>query len=251
MFPDVVANPDSLYMKPESINDPALYRPYQAFFRFIAQQFPRRSLRIFDIGCGNGVFLEACLVAGHEVLGIERDPLLANYMSERVKSRVRFMPAEEIGENEGCFDLITFWDSFEHMDDPFAIIKKISKNLAKDGLIFMRVNNRHDIYNKLVDLTLRVNTQLGQMLLRGCFNFPDHVWNFGLAPMRSMLNNTGFEIVKFRPDDTPAERLTKNKIVASIFKLAYQVNRAMGGGKAGEYFIRKTKTEDGVKVGTS
>ncbi len=242
MFPDVIANPDSLYMKPESIPDQANYRPYQDFFAYVVGQINRPKLRIFDVGCGSGVFVDACLEAGHEVMGIERDPLLASYMSERVKSRVRFMPAEKIGEKEGCFDLITFWDSFEHMDDPFAIIKKISSNLTSDGMIFLRVNNRHDVYNKLVDFTRKLSSNMGRKLLQGCFNFPDHVWNFGLEPMRTMLAKAGFEIVHFRPDDTPAERLTRNRFVACIFKLAYLVNRSIGGGKAGEYFIRKIRS---------
>lgn len=239
MFPDAIANPDSLYMKPQSITDKASYRPYRAFFAYVAQQIKRPKLRIFDVGCGSGIFVDACLKEGHEVMGIERDPLLANYMSDSVKSRVRFMPAEAISDREGCFDLITFWDSFEHMDDPFAIIKHISRNLADDGLIFLRVNNRHDIYNKAVDGARFVHKAMGKKLLQGCFNFPDHVWNFGRQPMQTMLEKAGFTIVHFRPDDTPVERLTRNKILAGIFKIAYMVNRFIKGGKAGEYFIRK------------
>lgn len=239
MLPDLITNPDSLYMKPESITDPSRYRPFLDFFKFVAKNIPRKKLRILDVGCGSGVFVGAGLAAGHDVIGIERDAALARFMPDQIKTRVRFMPAESITSDEGCFDVITFWDSFEHLDNPFAIIEKINSNLAPDGLFFLRVNNSFDIYNMLTKVALSIYPRLGEKLLKGCFNFPSHAWNFALEPMRAMLNKSGFEIVYFRPDDTPADRLTGNRLLASLFKLAYQINNIIGGGKAGEYYLRK------------
>jgi hypothetical protein len=171
---------------------------------------------------------------------VERDPLLARYMPEHIKKRVKFIAAEEIALTSECYDVITFWDSFEHIDDPFAIISRLSKNLAPGGVIFMRVNNTRDIYNLMVKTALQLNHRIGQRLLKSCFNFPDHVWNFSFAPMQKMLGDAGFDIIHFRADDTPADRLTGNPLLQSLFKLAYLVNKSIKGGKIGEYYIRKT-----------
>jgi len=239
LFPDIVANPDSLYMKPESISEPVKYRPYVDFFTTGKKIAEKNILRILDVGCGSGVFIQACLELGHDAKGIERDPLLAQFMPQNVKDRVIFKAAEQLTTAEGLFDAITFWDSFEHIDDPFTVLKTVSKNLTENGIIFLRVNNRRDIYNYITSLALKVSPTYGQKILKGCFNFPDHVWNFAETPMRRMLEKAGFSVLFFRPDDTPAERLTRNSLLQWAFKAAYLFNKVIGGGKIGEYYLQK------------
>lgn len=240
LFPDIVENPDSLYMKPESISEPAKYRPYVDFFATAEKIIKKNNLRILDVGCGSGVFIKAGIELGHDVKGIERDPQLAHFMPQHIKDRVTFKAAEQLRSDEGLFDIITFWDSFEHIDDPFSVLKTVSQNLAENGIIFLRVNNRRDIYNFLTGFVLNIFPAYGRKVLQGCFNFPDHVWNFSEVPMRRMLAKAGFSVTFFRPDDTPAERLTRNKLLQIIFKTAYLFNKAIGGGKIGEYYLQKT-----------
>lgn len=237
LFPDIVENPDSLYMKPESIAEPAKYRPYVDFFARSEKILKKTKFKILDVGCGSGVFISAGTELGHDIKGIERDPLLAQFMPKHVKDRVIFKAAEQLTSEEGLFDVITFWDSFEHIDDPFTVLKTVSKNLTENGIIFLRVNNRRDIYNFITSLALKIFPSHGQKILQGCFNFPDHVWNFSETPMRRMLEKSGFSVLFFRPDDTPAERLTSNKLLQIIFKTAYIFNKAIGGGKIGEYYL--------------
>ncbi len=234
---DAIKNPDSFYMKPQSCPQPENYKPYRDFFRFVNSQMHGRKMRILDLGCGNGVFLNLALKLGHDAYGVEPDQSLAAVMSPEVKSRVSFCVAEEF-EAKGTYDLITFWDSFEHMENPFELIQLLRSYLSPGGIIFLRVNNRHDIYNKLTDLALKCHRPTGLKLLKGSFNFPEHVWNFSAAAMKQMLDRAGHKIMHSRFTDTPAERLSENHFVVSVFKLAYAVNRAIGGGKIGEYYIQ-------------
>ena len=55
------------YMDPQSIGDPSKYQPYADFFSYLERVNGPQKLRIFDIGCGNGVFIAECLRRGHEI----------------------------------------------------------------------------------------------------------------------------------------------------------------------------------------
>ena len=62
---------DFYYQSKESIGDPNSYEPYQSFFTYIENLYPNRSIRILDVGCGSGLFVEYALYRGHDCMGLE------------------------------------------------------------------------------------------------------------------------------------------------------------------------------------
>ncbi len=95
-----------------------------------------KTSKILDVGCGDGSLIDALNWCGHRNLtGI--DPFMNDSISvgnyQLIKKNI-----EELDGNE-IFDIIMLHHSFEHVDNPFEVIKNIKRLLKKDGLCIIRI----------------------------------------------------------------------------------------------------------------
>lgn len=223
------------YVDPASIDAPT-YGPYRDFFAALGGR--NKDLgQLLDVGCGNGVFLGEALRQGWRASGIEPDPGMRARIRSDLLERVVPSTIEDAGDLGGPFDVVTFWDSFEHISDPFAVLESLKPHLAPGAIVFLRVNNRRDVFNLVTDAALALRLPFARRLLETCFNLPQHYWNFAEAPMRVLLARHGWRVDGFRATETPVSRLTASPWVKVAFTAAYAVNRLIGGGKIGEYWI--------------
>ena len=90
--------------------------------------------KILDIGCGTGKLLIKMQNNGFNNLEgidlfIESD---YNYKNIKIKKQSLFQLTEK-------YDLIMLNHSFEHMEDPESVLKKLKDNLTENGLITIRI----------------------------------------------------------------------------------------------------------------
>lgn len=225
------------YMDPKNL-DVRDYGPYRDFFSTLSKLDARDDLKILDIGSGNGVFIREALQKGYDTWGVENDLTLKPLINDEIKNRIYFKSAEELGDLGETFDVITFWDSFEHIGDPFALLNSLRSLLNKDGFVFIRTNNNHDIYNLVTKGLLWLFPPVGKAMLHGCFHLPYHHWNFNHASLEAMLHTSSWGIIQSRATETPSRRLTRSPVIRLAIEMAYFVNRLIRGGKIGEYFLR-------------
>ncbi len=235
------------YMSKKSIGAPNTYEPYQDFFSYFENLYPNRKLRILDIGCGAGGFIEYSVSRGHDCSGVEIDSNLQPFFPEKIRQRIIISPIEDLQINKlKPFDVITFWDSFEHLQFPFEVLEKLNFALTPSGTIYLRVNNRWDIYNLVTDFLRHISLDWHKKILVKCFgsentSFP-HYWNFSKRAMFTILEKKWWSVIHHRFTETVASRFTKNKILILIFNIAYLFNKMIGGGKIAEYYIRQKNT---------
>lgn len=232
-----LATCDHPYMDPKNLNA-GDYPPFRNFFSSLAKLDDSADLNILDIGSGNGIFIQEALRNGHHAWGVENDLTLKPLIDDSIMDRIYFKPVEELGDISQQFDIITFWDSFEHIPDPFSLLTALRKHLSKDGIVFIRTNNNYDIYNLLTKALLRPFPSLGAGMLHECFHLPYHHWNFNRGSLEKMLNKSSWEIVRSRITETPSGRLTNSSLFQFAIEMAYRINRMIGGGKIGEYYLR-------------
>lgn len=225
------------YLARGSIARPERYSPYKSFFKFMSTRNPQKRLRILDVGCGNGVFLQECLRRGHDALGVEANAALRSTIPADIADRIIFEYVEKVESFGEPFDVITFWDSFEHLRSGFKLLEKLRCHLKKGGVIYLRVNNNRDIFNFAALFTLRLFPDIGKKMLRICFGFPHHAWNFSREGMANLLKRNGWKIILFKTGETPPSRLTKNPLLIVMISLGYLCNKAFMGGKIGDYYI--------------
>lgn len=105
--------------------------------------------KILDFGCGKGGFLRKLNDENisKKLLGIE----LNSKNRESLKS-YGINCLETINEGVDEFDFIFLNHVFEHLDDPFSILKKLFTLLKKDGHIIIEIPHGDDFLIKDCDL---------------------------------------------------------------------------------------------------
>ncbi len=107
------------------------------FFPLIAGQFPGRgALRVLDVGCGAGGMLDELSRLG-EVHGIDPSPELVELCHRRGYPNVRLGSAHQLPVESGTVDLLTMFDTIEHIADDVGALREARRALAGDGRLFI------------------------------------------------------------------------------------------------------------------
>ena len=100
---------------------------------------------LLDIGCCYGDFLNAARKRGFEIRGID----ISRRSIEAAKDLFGFknIYAESIDlfskrTDIPKFDVVTFFDVIEHLDDPRSFVREIAGVLKKNGLIIFSTPDR-------------------------------------------------------------------------------------------------------------
>lgn len=108
-----------------------------------------RNRRILDIGCGDGTFLKTATLLGAEsVLGIEPSQGALESAGE-VRNLIRRIPVEQC-DYQFEFDLVTCFQTLEHLVDPKMVLSKMCTAAIPGGYIAVVCHNRLSLVNRLM-----------------------------------------------------------------------------------------------------
>jgi len=158
--------------------------------RDVEALIPKDALKILDVGCGEGILGRRLLANGaHEVIGIELTPDVC----ERAKKNLTGVICGDIEKidlsfDDGHFDCMIFADILEHLIDPLALLKKLTKKLSDSGTIIASIPNVR--YYGIIS-----------MLVQGRWKYEDfgildktHLRFFTKIEMDTLFKEAGFEI---------------------------------------------------------
>jgi SAM-dependent methyltransferase len=105
------------------------------------QRFTKKG-RILEIGPAQGEFLFLAKAAGFSVEAIEMDQRCCEFISKVIGARV-------VQNEDVCmalsdleqYDVITLWQSLEHLPNPWEVLASVSKHLNPGGLLFISTPN--------------------------------------------------------------------------------------------------------------
>ncbi len=150
-----------------------------------------RSPRSFaDIGCGDGRYLRFA-----ERAGVPKDRDYGLELDEKVVAKLRAQGYVGVCERvEDCtaipdrsLDLATMFHVIEHVDDPKAVVRRVSRWLAPGGVFAVETPNIESLDARLFGRTYW-----------GGYHIPRH-WNmFSPGTLRRLLEDAGLEVIGTR-----------------------------------------------------
>lgn len=162
--------------------DPAWIRRDQRHRTALLHRF-RTSGSILDVGCGLGFFLRALDPSRWDRYGAEPMPLPYSEAARALGAeRIVHAPLTGAALPSEKFDVVTFWDSLEHLPDPRAELQEARRVLRPGGLVVLALPNfggyqaRHfgeDWYH---------------------LSLPHHLWHFTPVTLARLLDSCGFRI---------------------------------------------------------
>lgn len=142
----------------------------------------KRTGKALDIGCGNGNFILHMLKEGYDAFGIEQNPSARQFANPVVKGRITYKDIKDAQFLSQDFDIITMFQSLEHIYDLGNIFCEIKRILKDDGILYVCVPN----------------TDFFEFSLFGPYAYnlevPRHLYFFKLSTLKALLLKSGFKI---------------------------------------------------------
>jgi len=139
--------------------------------------------KVLDVGAGNGHFLRVAAARDYQTVGVELNSAhVARLRAEGF--RIIDHPLEEAHLDGHSFDLITLWETLEHITRPGPLLMEIDRILRPGGVLLILVPNADSLSCRLLHEK------------SGTFGGHSHVNCFNLESLSRLLCRTGFSVLE-------------------------------------------------------
>lgn len=195
------------------------------------KRYPKLSGRVLDIGCGPGLFLKVARRAGFGVYGLDLSAEAVKAARKELRTKNIFeRPIEKAGLGADVFDLVTSFQTVEHVSKPEQFLQEIMKAVKPGGVVLLA--------------TPDADGWLAGLMGENWFSYrhPDHLLFFNFESLSRLLKKTGFVRVKRLKDPPRWYRLDylleisayyhRNKVLYNSIKLLRKMTGPLGKIKA-------------------
>ncbi|MBX9903488.1 MAG: class I SAM-dependent methyltransferase [Burkholderiales bacterium] len=141
-------------------------------------------LRYLDMGCGLGQSLEAAQARGLQASGVESSRECITIASQ---AGLQVCHVSDNGLRQQKFNLISFWESLEHMVEPAAVLQDCLQHMAPNSLLAFTVPNQN---------SPPVRSQRGDCsVVNGGYDTPGHINLFNPETIERLLDRSGYTLL--------------------------------------------------------
>ena len=142
--------------------------------------------RLLDFGCGSGGYLRRMAALGWRVTGIDVCEHVVGIARDELgcDAVVGSLPHPDVAP--GSFDVVTMWQSLEHVHNPIAILREVLRVLVPGGTVVIAVPNFESFSARL----------FGEHWFG--LELPRHLTHFTANTLREMLQVAGFDVRSVR-----------------------------------------------------
>lgn len=144
------------------------------------------AIRILDIGCGVGDFLNYAKEKGCKITGIEPNDDARKIAEKKLNTKV-FSPAELENLPDNSFDIITMWHVLEHVADLKTEIHHLQRLLKNDGRLILALPNY-----KSYDAEYYKDKW-------AAYDVPRHLNHFSRTSIENIFKETKFQLTDIKP----------------------------------------------------
>ncbi|MCW4020880.1 MAG: class I SAM-dependent methyltransferase [Candidatus Bathyarchaeota archaeon] len=169
----------------------------------IISNFSARELKILDLGCGTGEFMNmvASLDEKVKVWGVDVSSLAVSKVREKgFESFVVDVNWQKLPFPKRFFDIIYLGDVIEHLLDPDFMIKEVKRTLRAGGFLVLTTPNLASWHNRLL-LLFGVQPVFSEVSTKKVFGRPGnkvvgHLRLYTLRSLKDFLSHYGFDTMK-------------------------------------------------------
>ncbi|MEK7533143.1 MAG: class I SAM-dependent methyltransferase [Patescibacteria group bacterium] len=166
------------------LDKPLIVRNMQKFLSFIGKIKPKGVL--LDVGCAFGYVVELSLKRGYDAYGFDPSTFAAGKAGKLVGTdRIQEGTIQDAEYPKASFDVITMFDVFEHLQDPFADMKKLEALLKPDGIIIIATGDTQSTAAKVLKRRWTF------------FIPPQHIFFFHRKNVTTLLRQAGLKPIKW------------------------------------------------------
>ena len=174
---------------------------------------PTESIRLLEVGCGEGLFLEQARRYGYTVIGVEPNQKSAAFAREVFGLHVLAKTLAEATISQDSIDIGVLLHVIEHLPDPNAVVSKMRKILRKGGLLVIETPNIDSLPFKILRKKWR------QFL-------PIHYYFFSKKTIVVLLEKNGFKVSRIVDiGNRVSVQFFLNRLERLSPKSAYLLNR--------------------------
>ena len=137
---------------------------------------------LLDVGCAAGFFLDAARAHGWAVKGLEFSEYAADYARRELQLRVDTGSIVDPPKDLPTFDVITMWDTIEHLERPDLALAHIRRLLRPEGVCVLSTGDHASLMRRLTGKNWRL------------FSDPTHNFFFDHSTMETLLRQAGFRM---------------------------------------------------------
>jgi len=163
--------------------------------------------KVLDIGCGDGKGLFKLKEDGWETYGVEISPLAAERAHEKYGLNIFTGIVEDAQYEDEFFDLIILNHVLEHLSDPKTTLIEINRILKNEGKLIISIPNVNSFEAKHFKKYWTA------------WELPRHLYHFTPFTIKSLLDKTGFEVLKIEYDNNPNNILSSFKYVFEGYRI--------------------------------
>lgn len=149
-----------------------------------------KGLKLLDIGCSSGLFLDEARKAGYDVHGAELSPDTARFARDHFVLDVHAGDWRDGGYEDASFDVIALFDVIEHVPDPLGELRAIMRLLKPGGLLLQSTPNIDGLFPRL---SYRLAHRLDYWPHP---EPPHHLYQFSTATLSAMTRRAGYDVVR-------------------------------------------------------
>ena len=191
---------DSFNIDPERIwcqghHKASAYQQWDENFRYL-NQAKNHPLRLLDIGCGTGGFLEHAQKGEFELFGFDASKAQSEYARKHFPNVRHARSCSEYLDKHGdrnlLFDVVTMWDVLEHIRNPLDYLREMRGVIRPGGLVYISTpNGLAKLWKRKLYKWLSIDIDLREEFMPW-----EHVFYYSPRSFEYLLSQSGFKVLK-------------------------------------------------------
>jgi SAM-dependent methyltransferase len=184
---------------------------------------------VLDVGPGLGTFLRLAVDRGWRAEGVEVSAFAADFIRKQHKVPVFTGDLVSFAASvRRTFDLITFWDSLEHVTHPRDVLEAARQLLRPGGMIVVTTDNFDCLVADLSSALYRLSRGRWRYPMERVFIDRNRTY-FTERSLRSLVRHVGLDVVFFEKMEYPLSKIKTTPferiVLRSLYGLAHVTRR--------------------------